>query len=67
MSKIMPACWTRRRRHSGRSTTLVNNAGVSVMVRGDLLDVTPGSYDRCLDVNTRGTFFLTQEFARRAT
>lgn len=49
----------------GPLTTLVNNAGVSVMSRGDLLDVTAESYDRCLDINTRGTFFLTQEFARR--
>ena len=49
----------------GGLSTLVNNAGVSVMKRGDLLDVTPESYDRCVDVNTRGTFFLTQEFARR--
>jgi NAD(P)-dependent dehydrogenase (short-subunit alcohol dehydrogenase family) len=49
----------------GPLTTLVNNAGVSVMSRGDLLDVTPESYDRCLDINTRGTFFLSQEFARR--
>lgn len=49
----------------GPLTTLVNNAGVSVRNRGDLLDVTPESYDRCLNVNTRGTFFLTQAFARR--
>ncbi len=49
----------------GPLTTLVNNAGVSVANRGDLLDVSEESYDRCLDVNTRGTFFLTQEFARR--
>lgn len=49
----------------GPLTTLVNNAGVSVMSRGDLLDVTPESYDRCLNINTRGTFFLTQAFARR--
>lgn len=49
----------------GPLTTLVNNAGVSVMNRGDLLDVTAESYDRCLSVNTRGTFFLTQAFARR--
>lgn len=49
----------------GPLTTLVNNAGVSVMLRGDLLDVSPESYDRCLDVNTRGTFFLTQAFAQR--
>ncbi len=49
----------------GPLTTLVNNAGVSVQSRGDLLDVTPESYDRCLSVNTRGTFFLTQAFAKR--
>ena len=49
----------------GPLTTLVNNAGVSVQNRGDLLNVTPESYDRCLNVNTRGTFFLTQAFAKR--
>jgi NAD(P)-dependent dehydrogenase (short-subunit alcohol dehydrogenase family) len=49
----------------GPLTTLVNNAGVSVMNRGDLLDVAPESYDRCLDINARGTFFLTQAFAKR--
>jgi NAD(P)-dependent dehydrogenase (short-subunit alcohol dehydrogenase family) len=49
----------------GPLTTLINNAGVSVMSRGDLLDVTPESFDRCINVNTRGTFFLTQAFARR--
>ncbi len=49
----------------GPLTTLVNNAGVSVTSRGDLLDVSPESFDRCLGVNTRGTFFLTQAFARR--
>ncbi len=49
----------------GPVTTLVNNAGVSVKSRGDLLDVTPDAYDFCLKINTRGTFFLTQKFARR--
>lgn len=49
----------------GRHDCLVNNAGVSVFNRGDLLDVSPESYDRCLAINTRGTFFLTQAFARR--
>ena len=44
---------------------LVNNAGVSVLSRGDLLDATPESFDRCMAVNMRGTFFLTQAFARR--
>ena len=49
----------------GPLTTLVNNAGVSVLSRSDLLDVSPESYDRCLSINTRGTFFLTQAFAKR--
>jgi NAD(P)-dependent dehydrogenase (short-subunit alcohol dehydrogenase family) len=36
---------------------LVNNPGVSALQRGDLLEVTAESYDRCVDVNTRGTSF----------
>ncbi len=50
----------------GPLTTLVNNAGVGVMSRGDVLDVTPESWDRCMAVNARGAFFLTQAFARMA-
>ena len=49
----------------GRIDHLVNNAGVSVRVRGDLLDVSVESYDRNLDINLRGPFFLTQHVARR--
>ncbi|MCV2870355.1 3-ketoacyl-ACP reductase [Defluviimonas sp. WL0002] len=49
----------------GPLTTLVNNAGVGVMQRGDPLDVSEASYDRCLAVNTKAAFFLTQAFARR--
>ncbi|MEX5685609.1 3-ketoacyl-ACP reductase [Pseudomonas silesiensis] len=49
----------------GALSCLVNNAGVSVLSRGDLLEVSPQSFDRCHQVNTRGTFFLTQAFARR--
>ncbi|MCB2128157.1 MAG: 3-ketoacyl-ACP reductase [Rhodobacteraceae bacterium] len=49
----------------GPLTTLVNNAGVGVMQRGDPLDVSEASYDRCLAVNTKACFFLTQAFARR--
>ena len=49
----------------GPLTTLVNNAGVGVMARGDLLDVTEASWDRCLSVNTKAMFFLSQAFARR--
>ncbi|WP_244905892.1 3-ketoacyl-ACP reductase [Rhodovulum imhoffii] len=49
----------------GPLTTLVNNAGVGVMQRGDPLKVSEDSYDRCLAVNTKAMFFLTQAFARR--
>jgi NAD(P)-dependent dehydrogenase (short-subunit alcohol dehydrogenase family) len=49
----------------GRLDCLVNNAGVSVLSRGDLLEVTVESYDRCLGVNLRAPFFLTQRVARR--
>ncbi|MCV2394422.1 3-ketoacyl-ACP reductase [Actinotalea sp. M2MS4P-6] len=49
----------------GRLDLLVNNAGVAPDVRADLLDATPESFDRVLDVNLRGPYFLTQAFARR--
>lgn len=48
----------------GPLTTLVNNAGVGVLKRGDLLDVTEESWDRCLTVNSKAMFFLSQAFAR---
>ena len=44
---------------------LVNNAGVTSLRRGDLLDVATDSFDRSVAVNLRGTFFLTQAVARR--
>jgi 3-oxoacyl-[acyl-carrier protein] reductase len=43
---------------------LVNNAGVTSLTRGDLLDLTVDSFDRCMSSNLRGTFFLTQAVAR---
>ena len=49
----------------GCLSTLVNNAGVGVMQRGDILDVTEESYDRCMNVNCKAVFFLTQLFAKR--
>ena len=49
----------------GPLTTLVNNAGVGVLQRGDLLDVSEASWDRCLGVNAKAMFFLSQGFARR--
>ena len=49
----------------GRLDCLVNNAGVGVLARDDLLKVSLESYERCLSVNLRGPFFLTQRIARR--
>ncbi|MBA8841428.1 3-ketoacyl-ACP reductase [Ochrobactrum sp. RH2CCR150] len=49
----------------GSLTTLVNNAGVGVLKRGDMLDVSEESWDRCFAVNTKAVFFLSQTFARR--
>lgn len=50
---------------AGEITTLVSNAGVPAMERGDLLEMRAESLDRCLAVNLRGSFLLAQEAARR--
>lgn len=44
----------------GNIDCLVNNAGVSVHNRADLLDVSLASFDEQIAVNLRGPFFLTQ-------
>lgn len=49
----------------GPLSTLINNAGVSVLSRGDPLDVSEESYDRCQAVNAKAQFFLCQAWARR--
>jgi len=49
----------------GPISCLVNNAGVQVTRRTDLLDVQSDSFDRVMGINLRGTFFLTQTVARR--
>jgi 3-oxoacyl-[acyl-carrier protein] reductase len=49
----------------GTLDCLVNNAGVSVAQRGDLLEVTAESFDRVMGINLRGTFFLTQAVSAR--
>jgi NAD(P)-dependent dehydrogenase (short-subunit alcohol dehydrogenase family) len=48
----------------GRLDCLVNNAGVPARKRGDLLDVAAENFDRCIAVNTRAVFFLSQAVAR---
>lgn len=42
---------------------LVNVAGVAPKVRADLLEMTEESYDYVMDINTKGTLFLTQAVA----
>lgn len=48
----------------GPLTCLVNNAGVSVLSRGDLLEASVESFDHCMAINARANFFLTQAFAK---
>ncbi len=43
---------------------LINNAGVAPMQRVDILDTTEESYDRVMEVNLKGSFFLTQQLAK---
>jgi NAD(P)-dependent dehydrogenase (short-subunit alcohol dehydrogenase family) len=49
----------------GPIDVLVNNAGRGAVVRGDLLDLAPENLDVVLDVNLRGTVFLTNAVVRR--
>ncbi|MEM8679702.1 MAG: 3-ketoacyl-ACP reductase [Planctomycetota bacterium] len=52
------------RQQTARLDVLVNNAGVGPAVRADLLDATPESFDRLMQINLRGPYFLTQQVAR---
>ncbi|HOC73699.1 MAG TPA: 3-ketoacyl-ACP reductase [Candidatus Hydrogenedentes bacterium] len=49
----------------GTVDVLVNNAGVAPLVRADLLECSPESYDRVLGINLRGPFFFSQTVAKR--
>ncbi|MCM8769470.1 MAG: 3-ketoacyl-ACP reductase [Candidatus Omnitrophica bacterium] len=51
------------RQKLGRLDLLVNNAGVAPKHRLDILQTTEESYDRVMNINLKGTFFLTQAVA----
>jgi NAD(P)-dependent dehydrogenase (short-subunit alcohol dehydrogenase family) len=48
----------------GRIDLLVNNAGVAPDVRADLLEASEQSFDRLININLKGPYFLTQLVAR---
>ena len=48
----------------GRLDLLVNNAGVAPRERTDLLETNEESFDRVLNINLKGPYFLTQLVAR---
>ena len=48
----------------GRIDLLVNNAGVAPSVRADILDAGEESFDRLININVKGPYFLTQLAAK---
>jgi NAD(P)-dependent dehydrogenase (short-subunit alcohol dehydrogenase family) len=48
----------------GRIDLLINNAGVAPLVRADILEASEESFDRLVDTNLKGPYFLTQLVAR---
>jgi NAD(P)-dependent dehydrogenase (short-subunit alcohol dehydrogenase family) len=44
----------------GRLDVLVNNAGVAPDVRADILEASEKSFDRLININVKGPYFLTQ-------
>lgn len=52
------------REEFGRLDLLVNNAGVAPNVRADLLEASEESFDRIININLKGPYFLTQLAAK---
>jgi 3-oxoacyl-[acyl-carrier protein] reductase len=48
----------------GRLDLLVNNAGVAPSIRADILEATEESFDRLININVKGPYFLTLLAAR---
>jgi glucose 1-dehydrogenase len=57
--RLIDAAWNR----FGSADILVNNAGMEI--KSDFWDTTEEDYDRVMQVNLRGAFFLSQAFVRR--
>lgn len=49
--------------HFGYLNLLVNNAGIAPRQRLDILETTEASFDEVLDINLKGTYFMTQAVA----
>ncbi len=48
----------------GALNVLINNAGIAPRLRKDLLEATEESYDRVMNINLKGPYFLTQLVAQ---
>ena len=48
----------------GKVDLLVNNAGVAPEVRADILEASEESFDRLININVKGPYFLTQLVAK---
>ncbi|MEM8947610.1 MAG: 3-ketoacyl-ACP reductase [Planctomycetota bacterium] len=52
------------RRVYGRLDVLINNAGIAPLDRADILDASEESFERLMEVNLQGPYFLTQAVAK---
>ncbi len=48
----------------GEIHVLINNAGVAPRTRCDVFEISEEDYDVLIEINQKGTFFLTQEIAK---
>src|SRR5205823_4450552 len=59
-AKLIEFC----RQRFGRLDLLVNNAGVAPLARADILEADEASFDRLININVKGPYFLTQAAAK---